>query len=65
VPAGAAVFLHYDGSAWTLGFGPGSAAEQGNPETHLAAFPGSTRTVAVGTAPYAFGSHEPIIEAHG
>jgi hypothetical protein len=32
------------------------------PQTQLAAFPGTTQTLAVGTAPYLLGTHEPLIE---
>ena len=65
IPQGSAVFLNYNGSAWTLSFGPATTPEQGNPETHLAAVPGARQTLAVGTAPYLFGTHEPLIETHG
>ena len=62
VPRGSAVFLHYNGSAWTLSFGPATTPEPENPETYLAAVPGTRETLAVGTAPYLFGTHEPLIE---
>jgi hypothetical protein len=65
IPQGSAAFLNYNGSAWTLSFGPATTPEQGNPETHLAAVPGARQTLAVGTAPYLFGTHEPLIETHG
>jgi hypothetical protein len=66
VPPGSAVFLNYDGSAWTLSFGPATTPEQENPETYLAAVPGTRQTLAVGTAPYVLGTYEPLIEeTHG
>ena len=67
IPQGSAVFLKYNGSSWTLSFGPATTPEQQqNPETQLAAVPGTTQTLAVGTAPYLFGTHEPLIEeTHG
>lgn len=66
IPQGSAVFLKYTGSSWTLSFGPATTPEQENPETQLAAVPGTTQTLAVGTAPYLFGTHEPLIEeTHG
>jgi hypothetical protein len=66
IPQGAAVFLNYDGSAWTLSFGPATTPEPENPETYLAAIPGTARTLAVGTASYLLGTHEPLIEeTHG
>jgi hypothetical protein len=66
IPRGSAVFLHYTGSAWTFIFGPATTPEQGNPETYLAAVPGTRETLAVGTAPYLLGTHEPLIEeTHG
>ena len=65
IPQGSAVFLGYNGSAWTLSFGPATTPEQENPETYLAAVPGSTQTLAVGTAPYVYGTHEPLIETNG
>jgi hypothetical protein len=65
IPPGSAVFLKYNGSAWTLSFGPATTPEQENPETQLAAVPGTTQTVAVGTAPYLLGTHEPLIETYG
>ncbi len=66
IPQGSAVFLNYNGSAWTLSFGPATTPEQENPETYLAAVPGTTQTLAAGTAPYLFGTHEPLIEqTHG
>lgn len=65
IPQGSAVFLNYNGSAWTLSFGPATTPEQENPETHLAAIPGTTQTLAVGTASYLFGTHEPLIETQG
>jgi hypothetical protein len=66
IPQGSAVFLKYTGSSWTLSFGPATTPEQENPETQLAAVPGTTRILAVGTAPYLLGTHEPLIEeTHG
>jgi hypothetical protein len=65
IPPGCAVFLHYTGSAWTLSFGPATTPEQGNPKTYLATVPGTTRTLAAGTAPYLLGTHEPLIETYG
>jgi hypothetical protein len=62
IPQGSAVFLKYTGSSWTLSFGPATTPEQENPETQLAAVPGTTRILAVGTAPYLLGTHEPLIE---
>jgi hypothetical protein len=65
IPQGSPVFLTYNGSAWTLSFGPATTPELENPETHLAAVPGTTQTLAAGTAPYLLGTHEPLIETHG
>jgi hypothetical protein len=42
IPQGSAVFLNHNGSAWTLTFGPATTPEQENPETYLAAVPGTT-----------------------
>ena len=64
IPKGSAVFLKYNGSAWTLSFGPATTPEQGNPETQLAAVPGTRQTLAAGTAPYLLGTHEPLIETY-
>jgi hypothetical protein len=65
IPNGCAVFLKYSRSAWTLSFGPVTSPAPGNPTMYLAAVPGSTRTLAVGTAPYLFDSSEPVIESTG
>lgn len=65
IPPGSAVFLNDNGSAWTLSFGPATTPEPENPETHLAAIPGTTQTLAVGTAPYVFGTQEALIETNG
>ena len=65
VPHGSAVFLEYNRSAWTLIFGPATTPEQENPETYLAAVPGTAQTLAAGTAAYLFGTQEPLIETHG
>jgi hypothetical protein len=62
LPPGEAVFLAYNGSAWTLSYGPVTTPAAGNPETYLAAVPGTTRTIAAGTAPYLNNTHEPLIE---
>jgi hypothetical protein len=62
IPQGSAVFLHYNGSAWTLSFGPATTPEPENPGTYLAAVPGTRETLAAGTAPYLLGTHEPLIE---
>jgi hypothetical protein len=64
LPQGHTVFLRYDGSAWTLSYGP-APISTGNPGMFLAAVPGTTRTLAAGTAPYSFGSQVPLIEANG
>jgi hypothetical protein len=65
IPPGSAVFLRYDGSAWTLSFGPATTPDLGSPDTYLAAVPGTTRTLAVGTAPYLLGTEQPLIETTG
>jgi hypothetical protein len=62
IPQGSAVFLNYNGSAWKLSFGPATTPEPENPKTYLAAVPGTTQTLAVGTAPYLLGTYEPLIE---
>jgi hypothetical protein len=57
------VFLACNGSTWTPAYGPVTTpAPGGNPETYLAAVPGTTRTIAAGTAPYLNSTHEPLIE---
>jgi len=61
-PPGEAVFLAWNGSAWTVSYGPVTTPAQASPETYLAAVPGTTRTIAAGTAPYLNNTHEPLIE---
>jgi hypothetical protein len=65
LPQGEAVYLSYNGTAWTTAYGPVATPAQGNPGTYLAAVPGTTRTIAAGTAPYLNNTHEPLIETNG
>jgi hypothetical protein len=65
LPQGEAVYLSYNGTAWTTVYGPVATPAQGNPATYLAAVPGTGQTIAVGTAPYLNDSHEPLIETNG
>ena len=50
------LLAHWNGTSWTQ-----AHPEQENPQTQLAAIPGTTQTLAVGAAPYLLGTHEPLI----